>query len=336
MELKDFDFHLPKELIANYPLEPRDSSRLLVVDDLSELQFKDLPQLLKPNDLLVFNNSKVIPARLFVEKNGAKIEIFLHKRLALGRWQAFAKPGKKLKVGDTLPVIPALSGDPDARSLAGMRVLDKLKTGEVVVELDENIIDQHGHMPLPPYIERSDDNADREKYQTVYAAHKGSVAAPTAGLHFTPELLAKIPNKAFVTLHVGAGTFLPVKSENISEHKMHSEWYEVPKETEEAIKNCTGRVIAVGTTSLRTLEASGGKAGSAETEIFITPGYKFKVVNALITNFHLPKSTLFMLVSAMAGLEKMQAAYAHAIENKFRFFSYGDGCFIEKNILTNP
>jgi len=340
MKLSDFDFNLPEELIAKFAVEPRDSSRLLVIGNtLQDLHFHELPSLLKPDDLLVFNNSKVIPARLFVKKGESKIEIFLHKRLdnimsrqpaayggapseersdARGAkksvWQAFAKPGKKLKIGDEFA--------------EGIKITNKLETGEVIVELDEAIIHTHGHIPLPPYINRNDEELDKTRYQTVYAKHDGSVAAPTAGLHFTPELLAKIPNKAFVTLHVGAGTFQPVKTENIEEHKMHTEWYELPKETEDAIKNCKGRVIAVGTTSARVLESTAGKAGVGETDIFIKPGYEFKVVDALITNFHLPKSSLLMLVSALAGLDKIKQAYAHAIKNKYRFYSYGDACFI--------
>jgi S-adenosylmethionine:tRNA ribosyltransferase-isomerase len=236
-------------------------------------------------------------------------------------WECFAKPAKKLIVGDELAI-----------GSGYIKILEKLPSGEVIIELsDSKLIYAHGHMPLPPYIKRADEITDKTRYQTVYAKTDGSVAAPTAGLHFTDELMAQIPNKAFVTLHVGAGTFQPVKTENIHEHKMHSEWFEISEGTAQAIKNCKGRVIAVGTTSARVLEASAGLAGSGETNIFITPGYKFKVVDALITNFHLPKSTLFMLVSAMAGLPKMQAAYAHAIAQKYRFFSYGDACFINSS-----
>lgn len=320
MKLSDFDFTLPPELIANYPLEKRDSSRLLVIGkDLRDKNFSDLPALLQPDDLLVFNNSKVIPARLFANKNGREIEFLLLKNVNGNIWESFAKPAKKLAANDELAI-----------GNETIKILEKLATGEVIVELSSNaLIQKHGHMPLPPYIKRADEIADKTRYQTVYAAPEGSVAAPTAGLHFTEELLAQIPNKAFVTLHVGAGTFQPVKTENIHEHKMHSEWFEISPETAQAIKNCKGRVIAVGTTSARVLEASEGKAGSGETNIFITPSYKFKVVDSLITNFHLPKSTLFMLVSALAGLDKMQAAYAHAIAQKYRFFSYGDACFIE-------
>lgn len=322
-KLSDFDFELPDELIAHHPAEPRDSSRLLVIGkNLEDKIFSDLPSLLKPNDLLVFNNSKVIPARLFAYKEDRKFEILLHKKISENIWQAFAKPGKKLNVDDILDIAHGY-----------IKILGKLHTGEVRIELsDERIIHEHGHMPLPPYIKRADTETDKTRYQTVYAGPEGSVAAPTAGLHFTDALLKKIPHKAFVTLHVGAGTFQPVKAENIEEHKMHSEWYEITPEVEAAIKTTKadgGRVIAVGTTACRVLESSGGIAGRGDTEIFIHPGYKFKVVDAMVTNFHLPRSSLFMLVSALAGLDKMHAAYAHAIANKYRFFSYGDACFIE-------
>ncbi len=319
MNISEFDFALPEELIAHYPAEPRDSSRLLVIGDkLREMVFRDLPSLLKDGDLVVFNNSRVIPARLFGKKGEAKIELLLLRKLENGNWKAFAKPGKKLKVGDIVLFEQGLS----------CVVAHKYESGEVEVKFnDDAIIKQIGHMPLPPYIKRDDVAADQKSYQTVYAKPEGSVAAPTAGLHFTDELLAKIPNKAFVTLHVGAGTFQPVKTDNIDEHKMHSEWYEISAEVEEKIR-AAKRVIAVGTTSLRVLESSGGVAGSGETDIFIKPGYKFKVVDGLVTNFHLPKSTLFILTCAMAGAAKMHKAYKYAIDNKFRFFSYGDACFI--------
>lgn len=318
MKISDFDFELPEELIAHYPVHPRDSSKLLIIDTLEQKSFSDLPSLLQEGDLLVFNNSKVIPARLFGKKGEAKIEFLLLRKLENGNWKSFAKPGKKLKPGDIVMFEKGLS----------CIIVEKYESGEIEIKFnDDSLIKDIGHMPLPPYIKREDEKKDRETYQTVYAKPEGSVAAPTAGLHFTPELLEKIPNKAFVTLHVGAGTFQPVKTENIDDHKMHSEWYEISKETEEKIK-AAKRVIAVGTTSLRVLEASGGKSGSGETDIFIKPGYKFKVVDALVTNFHLPKSTLFILTCALAGSEKMKAAYSYAIKNKLRFFSYGDACFI--------
>ena len=324
MNLSDFDFTLPDELIATQPANPRDSSRLLVIGDkLEDKIYRDLPSLLGENDLLVFNNSKVIPARLFAHCNGREFEILLHQKKATNIWTAFIRGSKKLKFGNEL-----------VQEKLRIVIARKFENGEVEVKLsDESLINEYGHMPLPPYIKREDNDNDKSTYQTVYAAAEGSVAAPTAGLHFTDELLAKIPNKAFVTLHVGAGTFQPVKVANITEHQMHHEWYEISAETEAAIAKCKtsgGRVIAVGTTSSRVLEASDGKAGSGETDIFIYPGYKFKVVDAMLTNFHLPKSSLFMLVSALAGTEKMQTAYAYAIEQKYRFYSYGDACFITK------
>lgn len=323
MKITEFDFELPEELIAHYPASPRDSSRLLVIgENLSEKLFNNLPELITKDDLLVFNNSKVIPARLFAVKENRKFEILLHKKIKPGLWQAFAKPGKKLKPGDKLAI---------GTENAELTIKEKLPSGEVTIEFpNESIITTYGHMPLPPYIKREDEAKDATTYQTVYAKKEGSVAAPTAGLHFTEGLLAKIQHKAFVTLHVGAGTFQPVKTENIDEHVMHSEFYEVPEETAAAIKACKGRVIAVGTTSLRVLEASGGRFGSGDTDIFIKPGYKFKVIDGLITNFHLPKSTLFILTCSLAGTKKMQEAYAYAIKNKFRFYSYGDACFITK------
>jgi S-adenosylmethionine:tRNA ribosyltransferase-isomerase len=324
MNLSDFDFTLPDELIALEPANPRDSSRLLVIgEELEGKIYRDLPDLLQPNDLLVFNNSKVIPARLFANYKGKEFEVLLHRKKGLGKWTAFIRGSKKLRVGDVL-----------TQQDLEIAVTAKHENGEIDVQLsDEKLIEKYGHMPLPPYIKREDNAADRNTYQTVYAAHEGSVAAPTAGLHFTDALLERIPNKAFVTLHVGAGTFQPVKTEQIEEHKMHHEWYEISAETQAQIAACKasgGRVIAVGTTSCRVLEASAGKAGSGETDIFIYPSYKFKVVDALLTNFHLPKSSLFMLVSALASTKKMQAAYKHAIEQRYRFYSYGDSCLILK------
>lgn len=319
MNLSDFDFELPEELIAIEPASPRDSSKLLVVgDDFDNRIFSELPDLINEDDLLVFNNSKVIPARLFASKGERKFEILLHRKTSENHWTSFIRGSKKLNIGDVITF----------KNLE-ITILKKDPEGEIEIALnDESLIEEYGHMPLPPYIKREDNQDDRSTYQTVYAEPKGSVAAPTAGLHFTDELLAKIPNKAFVTLHVGAGTFQPVKTDNITDHKMHSEWYEISQDTADKIKNCKGRVIAVGTTSCRVLESSTGIAGSGDTDIFIYPGYEFKVIDAMITNFHLPKSSLFMLVSALAGTEKMQAAYTHAIKNKYRFFSYGDGCFI--------
>lgn len=327
MDISEFDFELPDELIAYEPLAERDQSRLLMIgDELQDKIFSELPSLINDNDLLVFNNSKVIPARIFAFKGEREFEVLLHRRKSQNLWTAFIKGSKKLKIGDELTCQNLL-----------ITIQNKSLDGEIEIALsDESLIEEYGHMPLPPYIKREDNEADKETYQTVYAnsEKKGSVAAPTAGLHFTDALLEKIPNKAFVTLHVGAGTFQPVKTDNIHEHKMHAEWYEITQEVEDKIletKQNGGRVIAVGTTSCRVLESSVGKAGSGDTDIFIYPGYEFKVVDVLVTNFHLPKSTLFMLVSALAGTEMMQKAYAHAIEQKYRFFSYGDACLIQNS-----
>lgn len=332
-----FDFHLPGQCIAQHPVTPRDAARMLVVKDpLTETTVAHLPDYLKAGDILVFNNSKVIPARLFGDAAGKRIEILLHKRLSPTRWQAFAKPGKKLKTGGTITF-----GKVSATAIS------KLETGEVVLEFSiepagwQAFLEAHGEVPLPPYITRTEKPGaeDINRYQTVYAKPEGSVAAPTAGLHFTDTLLEALKMKgialAFVTLHVGAGTFQPVKVEDTNEHVMHSEWGEVSAETATAIlaaKKAGGRIISVGTTSLRLLEsaAAGGelKPWSGETDIFITPGYRFKTADMLLTNFHLPKSTLFMLVSAFAGLERMQDAYRHAISQNFRFYSYGDATLL--------
>lgn len=338
MKTSDFDFDLPMGLIAHEPVFPRDSSGLLVIDkEPKDFTFKDLPDFLNEGDVLVFNNSKVIPARLFGSVGEAEIEILLHKKNQDGTWSVFAKPAKKLKAGGIIK----FADDFDAE------VLGRTESGEVILKFNDNDfnkkLEKYGHIPLPPYIKRADKKEDRESYQTVYARYEGSVAAPTAGLHFTDELLKKINDKgvetAFVTLHVGAGTFQPVKVENINEHKMHSEFFTISKEEADVINKCRengGRVVCVGTTSLRVLESAADAKGclkesSGETDIFIKPGYKFKVADVLVTNFHLPKSTLFMLVCAFAGEEKMKAAYKYAIENKYRFFSYGDSSLLYKN-----
>ncbi|MDX2074567.1 MAG: tRNA preQ1(34) S-adenosylmethionine ribosyltransferase-isomerase QueA [Alphaproteobacteria bacterium] len=348
-----FDFDLPDSLIASSPAHPRDSARMLTLlpshlrgegqggGELSDEIISDFPNHLRPNDIVVFNNTRVIPARLLGKRGEANVEVLLHKRQAPpngGVWSAFAKPAKKPRIGDEIIF---------AEDFAAI-VLEKLESGEILIDLDPRLrgdvnkkILAHGRMPLPPYIEkkRRSDASDNASYQTVYAAHDGSVAAPTAGLHFTPSLIAALPcPHSYVTLHVGGGTFLPVKSEDTSEHKMHSEWAHISRETAAAInaaKARGGRVVAVGTTSLRTLESATDAAGivqpfEGETDIFITPGYRFKYVDMLLTNFHLPRSTLFMLVSAFSGLEKMQAAYAHAIANNYRFYSYGDACLLYK------
>jgi len=339
MHIDNFNFNLPSELIATHPAEPRDSSRLLHVSkQLTDKQFADLPNLLKPNDLLVFNNSKVIPARLFVKKGDSKIEILLHKLVKAESantqiWEVFAKPAKKLKINDIVELGPGFAAI----------VQDKLPTGNVVLQLQaeqvvEQAINKYGAMPLPSYIKRDASSNDDTTYQTIYAKNAGSVAAPTAGLHFTDRVFKKLAeqrvNTTFLTLHVGAGTFQPVKTEDINNHTLHSEYIEVNQANVDAInkaKQAGGRIIAVGTTSLRSLESAAKAKGNiqqytGETDIFIKPGYEFKIIDGLLTNFHLPKSSLFILIAALAGLDKVQAAYAHAIKNKYRFYSYGDCC----------
>ncbi len=343
MLVSDFDFDLPPDRIALRPAVPRESAKLLVVRDvLADLTVADLPSQLRSGDVLVFNNTKVIPAALSGVRVGRgdatpKIEALLHMRIDGSRWKAFAKPGKKLQVGDRLRFGAegkvCAAGDLDAT------VESKGETGEITLAFDfsgpvlDDAILTVGRMPLPPYIEgkRSTDERDITDYQTIFAQHSGAVAAPTAGLHFTPELMKAFQATGitveFVTLHVGAGTFLPVKAEDTKQHKMHAEWGEVSAETIarlKAVRASGGRIVAVGTTSLRLLESSGLEPFSGTTEIFITPGYRFCAVDLLITNFHLPKSTLFMLVSAFAGQARMKAAYAHAIQNHYRFYSYGD------------
>ena len=345
MDVKDFDYYLPEELIAQDPLEDRSSSRLMVLDKKTgELQhkiFKDILDYLKPGDCLVLNNTKVIPARLFGVKEGtlAKIEILLLKRRENDIWETLVKPGKKAKPGTKIIFGEGL--------LVG-EVLDVVEEGNRLIQFTydgifEEILDQLGQMPLPPYITHT--LQDKNRYQTVYAKYDGSAAAPTAGLHFTKELLEKVKEKgvdiAEVTLHVGLGTFRPVKVENVLEHHMHSEFYMVSAEAAEKInatKDRGGRVIAVGTTSTRTLESAADENGrlrecSGWTEIFIYPGYTFKAIDCLITNFHLPQSTLVMLVSALAGRENVLSAYEEAVNEKYRFFSFGDAMFITDNLI---
>ena len=342
MRVSDFDFELPPERIALRPASPRDSSKLLVVrqDCLEDRIFRELPELLRADDVLVFNNTRVIPAALSGHRTGRggtmpKIAALLHMRLDGSRWKAFVKPAKKLEAGDRLRFggVVMLEAAVEAKGDAGEVTLAFDRHGPA---LDEAIA-AVGEMPLPPYIagKRDTDAQDRQDYQTIYAEKAGAVAAPTAGLHFTPEVMKKLEasgiSQEFVTLHVGAGTFLPVKAEDTREHKMHAEWGEVTAATAERLKAARargGRIVAVGTTSLRLLEASGLKPFSGTTDIFITPGYKFRGTDLLITNFHLPKSTLFMLVSAFSGFETMRAAYAHAIANDYRFYSYGDSSLL--------
>lgn len=338
MKLSDFDFALPPELIAQHPLPDRASSRLLHVEQtmLVDRNFRDLTQHLNAGDVLVFNDTRVINARLFGTKaSGGRIEVLIERVLDAHHALAHIRASKSPKTGQTLRLADAIS----VEVLGRREDLFELRFAENVYEL----LERYGQLPLPPYITHTPDAIDAQRYQTVYAKHIGAVAAPTAGLHFDDALLVALKAQglefAYVTLHVGAGTFQPVRSENIAEHQMHSEWYSIPATTVQAIERAKANqrnVIAVGTTSLRALESashSGAlQAGSAETQIFITPGYDFVTVDRLITNFHLPKSTLMMLVSAFAGLDRMRTAYAHAIAQRYRFFSYGDAMLLEKNI----
>jgi S-adenosylmethionine:tRNA ribosyltransferase-isomerase len=334
MRVDLFDFVLPEDLIAQRPVSPRDTARLLDVthDALHDRTVRDLPSLLRAGDLLVFNDTKVIPARLLgTRASGGKVEALLIRRQSTDRWLAFARPGKRLKIGDAL-TFGALVG----------RIAGKHVDGSIDIVFDRGgaelmaAIESAGAVPLPPYIRGGTADArDRADYQTLFAKVDGSVAAPTAGLHFTPELMAALEvsgiRTANVTLHVGAGTFQPVRVEDTDEHIMHAERGEVPQATADAIADAM-RVVSIGTTALRLLEsvARDGpmRAWGGETDIFITPGYRFRVVDLLLTNFHLPRSTLFMLVSAFAGLERMKSAYAHAVAERYRFYSYGDCCLL--------
>ncbi len=386
LSLADFDFDLPEDRIALRPATPRTASRLLVVPEdapLQDLTVADLPRLLRPGDMLVFNDTRVIPARLFGvrTRDGAevRVEALLHRRLGPAAWSAFMRPGKRLRVGDRVRFEAPACGLRDASKLAPQHdegfgrstpvrhpeeprrgvsedaersqpfalnatVEGKGEGGEVQLAFDlagptlDAAVREIGQMPLPPYIaaKRAEDAQDQTDYQTVYAREEGSVAAPTAGLHFTPELLAELSargvGQAFVTLHVGAGTFLPVKTDVIADHRMHAEYGEVSAETAAALnaaRAAGGRIVCVGTTSLRLLESAATPTGqiapfAGETDIFIRPGYRFRAADALLTNFHLPKSTLLMLVAALAGLERVRSAYAHAVTSGYRFYSYGD------------
>ena len=355
MRVELFDFELPEDRIALRPAVPRDAARMLHVDTAGHLHdraVRDLPELLRPGDVLVFNDTKVIPAQLSgIRRRGeavASVSATLHMRTAPERWRAFVKPAKRLKAGDVIQFgetaevceLDSLNATVAWMGEGGEVELVFEKSGAV---LDEAIAAQ-GHIPLPPYIasKRPDDLRDRTDYQTIFARNEGAVAAPTAGLHFTEDLLEAIRARGVatcqVTLHVGAGTFLPVKADDTDAHVMHAEIGEVSAETAAAIntaKAVGGRVVSVGTTSLRLLESAAAEDGtlqpwSGATDIFITPGYEFRVIDALITNFHLPRSTLFMLVCALAGIETMQNAYRHAIRNGYRFYSYGDTSLIER------
>ena len=331
LHTSDFDFELPPELIASHPLERRDASRMLVVDDggVADKHIRDFLDYLRPGDVVVFNNSRVIPARFDADGH----EITLHTAVDDKNWWGLCKKFNKINIGDILTMADGTQ----------ITVVDKDDESGLLLRFNcDNVFDvlgRVGKMPLPPYMKREAEVADQTRYQTVYADPLGSMAAPTAGLHFTHELMAEIENRGAkivkITLHVGAGTWMPVKTENLNEHKMHSEWCCITPEQAEIINNAT-RVIAVGTTSLRTLESAARNATPSArvapicqtTDIFITPGYKFRVVDVLLTNFHLPKSTLFMLVSAFSGLGEMKTAYRHAIAEKYRFFSYGDCCLL--------
>lgn len=351
MRVSDFDFELPADRIALRPARPRDAARLLVVerDRLIDRAVRDLPELLNPGDVLVFNDTKVIPAALSGRRIGRgvepEIDVLLHRRLDASRWLAFAKPGKRLKPADRIRfgsetrvcLLGALDATVEAKGVGGEITLAFDFSGPV---LDEAIASL-GDMPLPPYIagRRASDEEDRRDYQTIYSREEGAVAAPTAGLHFTEALLSALHERGvareFVTLHVGAGTFLPVKAEDTRDHKMHAEWGSVSAEVAarlNAARAGGGRIVSVGTTSLRLLEtaAQSGEieAFSGPTDIFITPGYRFRAVDLLMTNFHLPRSTLFMLVCAFAGMERMKEAYAHAIAADYRFYSYGDASLL--------
>lgn len=340
MQTKDFDFYLPQELIAQDPLEDRASSRLFVLDkktgERKHQVFRDIVGYLKPGDCLVLNNTKVIPARLIGEKEGtgAHIELLLLKRKEKDVWETLVKPGKKAKPGTRISFGGGLlTAEIEKIEEEGNRLVRFTYEG-----IFEEILDQLGQMPLPPYITHQ--LQDKNRYQTVYAKYEGSAAAPTAGLHFTKELLKQIEDMgvviASVTLHVGLGTFRPVKVEDVAKHHMHSEFYQVEEAEAEKINKAKAsghRVICVGTTSCRTIESAADeqglvRPGSGDTEIFIYPGYQFKVLDALITNFHLPESTLLMLVSALAGRDNILAAYAEAVEEKYRFFSFGDAMLI--------
>jgi S-adenosylmethionine:tRNA ribosyltransferase-isomerase len=351
--LSDFDFELPESLIAQHPASERSASRLLDGRhaEFANRTFKDLPSLLKAGDLLVFNDTQVVKARLFGEKpTGGKLELLVERVLTNHEVVAHMKVSKKPPVGTELLMVGGYTAMLLGRWPNEDGQLFRFKFSDE----PHTLMQAHGHMPLPPYIERHQNTADvqheteedkaedERRYQTVFAKHPGAAAAPTAALHFDEGVLrgleAQGVSRASVTLHVGAGTFQPVKTENLAEHRMHSEWYNIPPETIQAIADCRargGRVVAVGTTSVRTLE-SWAQSGltSGDTQIFITPGFKFKVVDVLITNFHLPKSTLLMLVSAFAGFEHMHALYRHAIANQYRFFSYGDAMLLEKTTAS--
>jgi len=342
MDISDFDYDLPEECIAQTPLEPRDSSRLMLLDPLENTivhrHFHELDELLHPGDVLIFNDTRVIPARLIGarEKTGAKVEVLLLQQIDRDRWEVLVKPGRKARIGDCIRFGEELSCEIVSHTDFGGRIVKFIYQG-----IFEEILDRLGEMPLPPYIH--DKLSDAERYQTVYSKQRGSAAAPTAGLHFTEDLIDRLKKKGvlfgFVTLHVGLGTFRPVQTQTIENHVMHREYYAVPEETAEIIRTAKKegrRIIAVGTTSIRTLESAATETGeihpgSGWTDIFIYPGYRFKIVDAIITNFHLPKSTLIMLVSAFAGRSFILNAYKNAVAEGYRFFSFGDAMLIQSS-----
>ena len=338
MRVDAFDFDLPREAIATRPARPRDSARLLDLSaGLVHRTVADLPALLKPGDMMVFNDTRVIPARLTGTRGAARIELTLHRQRSDGCWLAFAKPARRLRAGDVIRFADGFSAKVEARDGPEVRLVFD-RHGRA---LDE-ALQSHGAMPLPPYMRRIADERDRDDYQTVYARKEGAVAAPTAGLHFTDRLLraldAQSIGRCFVTLHVGAGTFLPVSVEDTADHPMHAEACTLAPDVAAAINGCRaagGRIVAVGTTVVRLLESAARPGGtvdafSGEVDLFIEPGYRFKAVDLMLTNFHLPRSTLFMLVCAFAGTARMKAAYAEALSAGYRFYSYGDACLLAR------
>ncbi|MCC7046945.1 MAG: tRNA preQ1(34) S-adenosylmethionine ribosyltransferase-isomerase QueA [Alphaproteobacteria bacterium] len=341
MKTADFDFDLPPDRIAQTPARPRDSARLLVVEPgrLIDRWIRDLPDLLRPGDLLVFNDTRVIPALLEGRRGDAKVSFNLHRRAADDEWIVFARPAKKLKPEDRVTFGDGLEGRVVAREGGEVRL--KFSVGGAALG---NILNRIGRMPLPPYIRRKEGQRpeDQADYQTMFARAEGAVAAPTAGLHFTPALIRTLDDRGIarvtLTLHVGAGTFLPVTAEDTSEHRMHAEYGEITREAAAAINAARargGRIVAVGSTPLRLMESAADESGTikpfaGETAIFITPGYRFRTAELMLTNFHLPRSTLFMLVAAFAGLDRMRGAYAHAIVAGYRFYSYGDACLLSR------
>ena len=342
LPIEAFDFALPRERIALRPARPRDAARLLRVgrSGLGDHVVRDLPKLLRPGDLLVLNDTKVIPARLIGRRRGAKVELTLHRAEAEDRWRAFARPARQLEPGDRVEFAEEFAAEVVEKGFGGEVILRFDCTGPALLAA----LDRYGTAPLPPYIKRAHgpDAQDRADYQTIFARTAGAVAAPTAGLHFTDELMraldARGVRRAMLTLHVGAGSFLPVRVGDLRLHRMHPEYGVIAPQTAALVNEARwagGRIVAVGSTSLRLLETAADGTGclrsfAGETRLFVTPGYRFKLVDLLLTNFHLPRSTLFVLVSAFAGLERMRAAYAHAIEASYRFYSYGDCCVLER------